>query len=98
MAANSSNQRNRFFVFVLASAFVALALYLLLHFEPQLRVYLSARITSPAVQSSLIRIPQLILSSALAFLGVRALNSVTFDFVFRIRRGYEAPALVRNIF
>src|SRR6266480_1006508 len=98
MAANSSNQRNRFFVFVLASAFVALALYLLLHFEPHLRVYLSARITSPAVQSSLIRIPQLILSSALAFLGVRALNSVTFDFVFRIRRGYEAPALVRNIF
>src|SRR5437762_13618112 len=98
MADNSSNQKNRFFVFILATTFVALALYLLLHFEPQLRVYLSARITSHAVQDSLIRIPQLILWSVLAFLGVRALNSITFDFVFRIRRGYEAPALVRNIF
>src|SRR6266853_6468817 len=98
MVDKASDQRNRFVVFILATAFVALALYLLLHFELELRAYLAARITSPAVQDSLIRIPQLILSSVLAFLGVRALNSVTFDFVFRIRRGYEAPALVRNIF
>src|SRR5258708_36692220 len=98
MADKGSDRRNRFVVFILATAFVALALYLLLHFELELRVYRAARITSPTVQDSLIRIPELILSSVLAFLGVRALNSVTFDFVFRIRRGYEAPALVRNIF
>ncbi|PYS86954.1 MAG: hypothetical protein DMF70_01465 [Acidobacteria bacterium] len=98
MAANGSNQKNRFIVFMLATAVVALALYLLLHFELELRAYLGARLTSHAVQDSLVRIPQLILWSVLAFLGVRALNGVTFDFVFRIRRGYEAPALVRNIF
>src|SRR5947208_1543839 len=98
MAANGSNQKNRFIVFILATAVVALALYLLLHFELELRAYLGARLTSHAVQDSLVRIPQLILWSVLAFLGVRALNGVTFDFVFRIRRGYEAPALVRNIF
>src|SRR6266566_3878715 len=98
MAANGSNQKNRFIVFILATAVVALSLYLLLHFELELRAYLGARLTSHAVQDSLVRIPQLILWSVLAFLGVRALNGVTFDFVFRIRRGYEAPALVRNIF
>src|SRR5262249_29502053 len=51
-----------------------------------------------AGEDSLIRIPQLILWSLIAYLGVRALNAVIFDFVFRIRRGYEAPSLVRNIF
>src|SRR5438876_6481747 len=98
MAASGSNQKNRFIVFILATAVVALALYLLLHFELELRAYLGARLTSHAVQDSLVRIPQLILWSVLAFLGVRALSGVTFDFVFRTRRGYEAPALVRNIF
>ncbi len=97
MAGNRSNQRNRFIVFILATAVTALALYLLLNFDQQLRDYLSAWLTSPA-QDSLIRIARLILWSVLAFLGVRALNTVLFDFVFRIRRGYEAPALVRNIF
>jgi small-conductance mechanosensitive channel/CRP-like cAMP-binding protein len=49
-------------------------------------------------EDSLIKIPKLILWSLLAYLGVRALNTVFFDFVFRIRRGYEAPSLVRNVF
>src|SRR5713101_1776994 len=97
MADNRSNQKNRFVVFILATAVVALALYLLLNFEPSLRNYLSAWLTS-AAQGSLINIAKLALWSILAFLGVRALNTVLFDFVFRIRRGYEAPALVRNIF
>ncbi len=30
--------------------------------------------------------------------SVRALNAVIFDFVVRVRSGYEAPTLVRNIF
>jgi hypothetical protein len=81
MAANGSNQKNKFIVFILATAVVALALYLLLHFELELRAYLGARLTSHAVQDSLVRIPQFILWSVLAFLGVRALNSVTFDFL-----------------
>ena len=97
MADKSSNQKNRFVVFILATAVVALALYLLLNFEPSLRNYLSAWLTS-AAQGSLINIAKLVLWSVLAFLGVRALNTVLFDFVFRIRRGYEAPVLVRNIF
>jgi len=45
-----------------------------------------------------VRIPQLILWGLLAYLAVRALSTVIFEFAFRIRRGYEAPTLVRNIF
>jgi small-conductance mechanosensitive channel/CRP-like cAMP-binding protein len=44
------------------------------------------------------RIPWLILVSLLIYTGIRVLNALLFDFVFRLRRGYEAPTLVRNIF
>ena len=98
MAASGSKQKNKFIVFIFATVVVALALYLLFNFEQPLRDYLSTRLSSRAARDNLVDIPKLILWSILAFLGVRALNAITFDFVFRIRRGYEAPALVRNIF
>jgi small-conductance mechanosensitive channel/CRP-like cAMP-binding protein len=44
------------------------------------------------------RIPWLVLLSALGYVAIRVINAFLFDFVFRIRRGYEAPTLVRNIF
>jgi small-conductance mechanosensitive channel len=34
----------------------------------------------------------------LVYTSIRVLNALLFDFVFRLRRGYEAPSLVRNIF
>jgi small-conductance mechanosensitive channel len=100
MAANQSSNKRKFVVFLLATASVALALYLFYHWlEPGLREYLSARMTGrPVTEDNLLKIPKLILWSILAFLGVRALNTILFDFVFRIRRGFEAPTLVRNVF
>lgn len=44
------------------------------------------------------KIPEMILWALLAYFGVRLLNAALFDLVFRVRRGYEAPTLVRNIF
>jgi len=44
------------------------------------------------------RIPWLILLSLLIYVSIRVLNALLFDFAFRLRRGYEAPSLVRNIF
>ncbi|MGZ5434444.1 MAG: cyclic nucleotide-binding domain-containing protein [Pyrinomonadaceae bacterium] len=44
------------------------------------------------------RIPWLVLLSALGYVAIRVINAFLFDFVFRIRQGYEAPTLVRNIF
>src|SRR5437588_12137070 len=92
-------KRNRILAFIFATLVVALALYFFLYFEQDLRNYLASRMGSRArAEDSLINIPKLILFSLLAFLGVRALSTIIFDFVFRLRRGYEAPTLVRNIF
>src|SRR6266849_1127204 len=98
MASNRSTEKNRIAVFILATALVGLALYLFYHFELNLHSYLDVRMGARPAEDSLIKIPKLILWSILAFLGVRALNTVLFDFVFRIRRGIEAPTLVRNVF
>ncbi|HMJ25882.1 MAG TPA: mechanosensitive ion channel family protein [Pyrinomonadaceae bacterium] len=98
MTAIRSSQKNRFFVFVGATLVVALALYLFYHFEATLTDALVARMGARAAQDSVLRIPKLILWSILAFLGVRALSTLIFDVLFRIRRGYEAPTLIRNIF
>ncbi len=34
----------------------------------------------------------------LGYASIRVINALLFDFVFRLRQGYEAPTLVRNIF
>jgi small-conductance mechanosensitive channel len=44
------------------------------------------------------RIPWLIFLSLFIFFSVRVVNALLFDFLFRLRRGYEAPTLIRNIF
>src|SRR5438105_4082763 len=100
MASNQSGKQRKFIIFLLATGFVALALYIFYHWlEPSLREYLSARMSSRvAAEDNLLKIPKLILWSLLAFLGVRALTTILFDFIFRIRRGFEAPTLVRNVF
>lgn len=100
MAGNPESSRRRFIAFILATVFVALALFVFYHWlEPILRDYLSVRIPGRQVtEDNILKIAKLILWSLLAFLGVRALNTILFDFVFRIRRGFEAPTLVRNVF
>ena len=90
MTAKRSNQKNRVLLFILATVVVALALYFYVSF-------MGERLNTPP-QSNLLRIPVLALSALLGYLGVRALNAALFDFAFRLRRGYEAPTLVRNIF
>jgi small-conductance mechanosensitive channel len=98
MAVTQSSQKNRFFVFIGATVVVALALYLFYHFEPTMTDALVARMGARAAQDGVLRIPKLILWSILTFLGVRALSTLIFDILFRIRRGFEAPTLIRNVF
>ena len=98
MIADRSSQKNRFLLFGFATVVVALALYLFYHLEPSISAFLNLSIGTEAAKDSLIRIPKLILWSLLAFMGVRFLSTLIFDFLFRIRRGYEAPTLIRNIF
>src|ERR1700693_4334965 len=99
MTADRSSQRNRFLVVIIAIVVVVLGLYVFYHWiEPILSKSLNASMGARAAEDSLIKIPQLILWSLLAFLGVRALSTLIFDLLFRIRRGHEAPTLIRNIF
>jgi small-conductance mechanosensitive channel/CRP-like cAMP-binding protein len=83
---------------VLVAALVMLSLYLLEAFETQFKAYLEVHMKGLASGDSVFRIFTLLLKGILAYLFVRAVNVLIFDLVFRLRRGYEAPALVRNIF
>lgn len=91
MAVIPSRRRNRVLLFVFATAVVALALYFYISFVGWPRL-------NQGPHNNLLKIPVLVLAALLGYLGVRALNAALFDLVFRFRRGYEAPTLVRNIF
>jgi small-conductance mechanosensitive channel/CRP-like cAMP-binding protein len=90
MAASRSSQRNQLLGFFFATIVVALALYLFNRF-------FGVRMEEGPL-TNVVKIPAVILWALLAYLGVRLLNAALFDFAFRVRRGYEAPTLVRNIF
>jgi small-conductance mechanosensitive channel/CRP-like cAMP-binding protein len=98
MAPDSSRKKNRILVLIIAIVVVALGIYVFHNWIHQvLSEFLTARM-GVASAEGLIKIPRLILWSLLAFLGVRILSIFIFDLLFRFRRGYEAPTLVRNIF
>jgi small-conductance mechanosensitive channel/CRP-like cAMP-binding protein len=87
MADSRSNRKNRVILFFLTTIVAALALYLYLSYFP-----------FDLAKGTWQRLPTLILAALLGYLGVRALNSAIFDLAFRLRRGYEAPTLARNVF
>jgi len=60
-------------------------------------LFFAARL-SEGPHTSFLKIPAVALWALLAYFTVRLVNAALFDFAFRIRRGYEAPTLVRNIF
>ena len=90
MAGKPSNPRGRIIAFILAALIVGVALYAygtLLGAQMQVAAY-----------RNFVKIPFVALWALLAYLAVRLVNAAIFDFAFRLRRGYEAPTLVRNIF
>lgn len=91
---------NRFAIFFSAVAITLLALYLVYHFEDTLTAYLATRMSGRVTPSeaSVLTVIKLGLWALLAYLGVRAVNSLVFGLTFRLRRGFEAPTLVRNVF
>src|SRR5437667_12533148 len=91
MTANRSTQKNRILVLIFTTAFVALGLYLFNRF-------FGDRLEPGHPHANVFKIPALVLWAMFAYFGVRVVNAALFDFAFRLRRGYEAPSLVRNIF
>ena len=91
--------KNKPVLFLVAIAIVVLALYLVFHFEKQLLELLRAQMGGLASKAdTIVGVLQLTLLAILAYLIVRALNTLIFGLAFRLRRGFEAPTLVRNIF
>ncbi|HUQ33580.1 MAG TPA: mechanosensitive ion channel family protein [Pyrinomonadaceae bacterium] len=98
--------KNRALFFLFVAAFVVLVLYLLHTFEGSLKdTFLHGTYSSPAAEAQagesfrmVMNIVRLVLWMSLAIVVVRALASLIFGTIFRRRRGYEAPSLIRNIF
>ncbi len=106
VAVTRPRSKNRFIFFLFVTAVVVLAIYLLHMFEPSLRgsfvhgPYASKEAEAQANVSfqMVMNIVRLFLWMSLAIVIVRALASVIFSTIFRRRKGYEAPSLIRNIF
>jgi small-conductance mechanosensitive channel len=90
MAPKRSSQGNKILILILATAVAGLALYVFDRF-------FGVRMKQ-GEYTNVVKVPALILWALVAYFGVRVLNAAIFDFAFRLRRGYEAPTLVRNIF
>jgi small-conductance mechanosensitive channel len=98
--------RKRFAFHTLMTIIIVLALYAIHALEPSLRNYfLSGPFISNDVEDAtratfetVITLIKLALWMGLAIIAVRALSALIFDFAYRLRKGYEVPSLVRNIF
>lgn len=96
--------RNRLAFLFFFAILVALALYLLRAFEPSLRAHYvtgadqAEMAVAAATFEMVIKVVKVFLWMMLAITVLRALATIIFGTIFRLRRGAEAPALVRNIF
>lgn len=89
--------KNKLLLFLFTTVVVVAALYLLNKFETELRSLAIFRMVGRAQEDTLLLI-KLFLWTLLGYLAVRAVRVLLLGMIFRIRRGYEAPALVQNVF
>jgi small-conductance mechanosensitive channel/CRP-like cAMP-binding protein len=95
---NRSRTQNKTVLFLVATALVSLGIYLAFHFARALNDLLTSKMGGFGSKAgTIVQILQLVLLAILSYLIVRALNSLIFGLV-RLRRGFDAPTLVRNIF
>ena len=96
---NQARSKNNLALFFIATAIVVLLIYVVFHFESNLQQLLGVRMEGFGPKPEIIvHVLQLVLLGIFTYLVVRAFNVLIFGLVFRFRRGFEAPTLVRNIF
>ncbi len=95
---NSPRRNNKVVLFCIATAIMLLVIYLIFRFDQGIRELLNTQMGLASRADTIVGVLRLISFAILAYLIVRALNSFIFGLVFRFRRGFEAPTLVRNIF
>ena len=97
-------KNNKLAFFLMVTAIVVLAVYGIACFDALLREGLRSHLLRAQLggltsqTDTIIDVLRLVLFSSLAYLVVVALNTLVFDLILRLRRGFEAPALVRNVF
>jgi small-conductance mechanosensitive channel/CRP-like cAMP-binding protein len=95
---NSPRPKNKVALFFIATAIVLLVIYLIFRFDYGIRELLNTHMGLSSRAGTIVGVLRLVSFAILAYLMVRALNAFIFGLVFRFRRGFEAPTLVRNIF
>ena len=94
---NRPRPQNKVALFFIATAIVLLAIYLIFRFDYGIRELLNTHMGLASRAGTIVGVLRLVSFAILAYLMVRALNSLVFRLV-RFRRGFDAPTLVRNIF
>jgi small-conductance mechanosensitive channel/CRP-like cAMP-binding protein len=90
--------KNNLIILLVTAAFVLLLLILVFHYDEGLRSTLQGiQANRLATLDNLIGAIRLVLFGILAYIIVRALNFLVFG-MFRLRRGFDAPTLVQNVF
>jgi small-conductance mechanosensitive channel len=90
--------KNTLIILAINSAVVVVLLVLVFHFNAQLTdLILKLQLDNIAAPLKLIGSIKLLLFGILAYIVVRALSFLIFG-MFRLRRGFDAPTLVRNVF
>jgi small-conductance mechanosensitive channel/CRP-like cAMP-binding protein len=95
---NRPRPKNKVVLFSIATAIVVLVIYLIFRFDHGIRELLNTQMGLASKANTIVGVLRLASFAILAYLAVRALNTLIFGLVFRLRRGFEAPTLVRNIF
>jgi small-conductance mechanosensitive channel len=95
---NRPRRQNKLLLFSVATTLVLLLIYLIFRFDQSIRDLLNTQMGLASRANTIVGVLRLVSFAILAYLVVRALNVLIFGLVFRLRRGFEAPTLVRNIF
>jgi small-conductance mechanosensitive channel len=95
---SEANNTKKIAFFLIASA-VAMGLTLLFwSVSGSLQAFLAEKSIKNPSPETVVQVLKLILVGFLGYLLVKALNFLFFDLIFRLRQGFDAPTLVRNVF
>jgi hypothetical protein len=90
--------KNTLIITLVIAVAILLLLYLVFNFEADLKTFiLRFQLDKVAAPPKIIAGIELVLLGILAYIVVRALSFLVFG-MFRLRKGFEAPTLVRNVF
>jgi small-conductance mechanosensitive channel/CRP-like cAMP-binding protein len=93
-----SRSKNRLIAFFIATLIALLGLFSVSTFELGIRSFFATHMERLTQADTVLKLLRLILWALLAYLIVRALRVLLFGLIGRVRRGFEAPTLVKNIF